>query len=38
MEGRGTSGTISVIDIGRGVVVRTIPAGDDPDGIVFLPG
>ena len=29
--------TISVIDIGRGVVVRTIPAGDDPDGIVFLP-
>jgi len=30
--------TISVIDIRRGVVVRTIPAGDDPDGIVFLPG
>jgi YVTN family beta-propeller protein len=29
--------TISVIDIRRGVVVRTIPAGDDPDGIVFLP-
>lgn len=29
--------TISVIDISRGVVVRTIPAGDDPDGIVFLP-
>jgi YVTN family beta-propeller protein len=30
--------TISVIDIRRGVVVRTMPAGDDPDGIVFLPG
>ena len=30
--------TISIIDIRRGVVVRTIPAGDDPDGIVFLPG
>ncbi len=30
-------GTISVIDISRGVVSRTIPAGDDPDGIVFLP-
>jgi YVTN family beta-propeller protein len=30
--------TISVIDIRRGIVVRTIPAGDDPDGIVFLPG
>ena len=29
--------TISVIDIRRGVVVRTMPAGDDPDGIVFLP-
>lgn len=29
--------TISVIDIRRGIVVRTIPAGDDPDGIVFLP-
>lgn len=29
--------TISVIDISRGVVVRTIPAGDDPDGIVFVP-
>jgi YVTN family beta-propeller protein len=29
--------TISVIDITRGVVVRTIPAGDEPDGIVFLP-
>jgi YVTN family beta-propeller protein len=29
--------TVSVIDIRRGVVVRTIPAGDDPDGIVFLP-
>lgn len=29
--------TISVIDIARGVVVRTIPAGDEPDGIVFLP-
>ncbi len=29
--------TISVIDIRRGVVVRTFPAGDDPDGIVFLP-
>jgi YVTN family beta-propeller protein len=30
--------TISAIDIRRGIVVRTIPAGDDPDGIVFLPG
>ncbi|MDP2321302.1 MAG: cytochrome D1 domain-containing protein [Acidobacteriota bacterium] len=30
--------TISVIDIRRGIVVGTIPAGDDPDGIVFLPG
>jgi YVTN family beta-propeller protein len=30
--------TISVIDIRRGIVVRTIPAGDNPDGIVFLPG
>jgi YVTN family beta-propeller protein len=30
--------TISVIDISRGIVVRTIPASDDPDGIVFLPG
>jgi YVTN family beta-propeller protein len=30
--------TISVIDIKRGIVVRTTPAGDDPDGIVFLPG
>ena len=30
--------TISIIDIRRGVVVRTIPAGDDPDGIVFIPG
>lgn len=29
--------TISVIDITRGVVARTIPAGDEPDGIVFLP-
>ena len=29
--------TISVVDIARGVVIRTIPAGDDPDGIVFLP-
>ena len=29
--------TISVIDIRRGIVVRTIPAGDDPDGIVFVP-
>jgi len=29
--------TISVIDLRRGIVVRTIPAGDDPDGIVFLP-
>jgi YVTN family beta-propeller protein len=28
--------TLSVIDIKRGVVVRTITAGDDPDGIVFL--
>ena len=30
--------TISVIDIRRGIVVRTIPAEDDPDGVVFLPG
>ena len=30
--------TISVIDIRRGTVVPTIPAGDDPVGIVFLPG
>jgi len=30
--------TISVIDIRRGIVVRTTPAGDDPDGIVFFPG
>ncbi|HEY5567474.1 MAG TPA: cytochrome D1 domain-containing protein [Gammaproteobacteria bacterium] len=29
--------TISVIDITRGIVVRTIPAGDEPDGIAFLP-
>jgi YVTN family beta-propeller protein len=29
--------TISVIDIQRGAVVLTIPAGDDPDGIAFLP-
>ena len=29
--------TISVIDIGRGKVARTIPAGDEPDGIVFIP-
>jgi YVTN family beta-propeller protein len=29
--------SISVIDISRGVVVHTIPAGDDPDGIVFVP-
>jgi YVTN family beta-propeller protein len=29
--------TISVIDITRGVVARTIPAGHEPDGIVFLP-
>jgi YVTN family beta-propeller protein len=29
--------TISVIDISRGVVRRTIAAGDDPDGIVFVP-
>jgi hypothetical protein len=29
--------TISVIDISRGVVKRTIAAGDDPDGIVFVP-
>lgn len=28
--------TISVIDIRRGTVVRTIPAGDEPDGIVFV--
>ena len=30
-------GTISVIDISRGLVMRTIPAGKDPDGIAFLP-
>jgi YVTN family beta-propeller protein len=29
--------TISVIDIRQSRVVRTIPAGDAPDGIVFLP-
>jgi YVTN family beta-propeller protein len=29
--------TILVIDIRLGVVVRTIPAGDNPDGIVFIP-
>lgn len=29
--------TISVIDITRGAVARTIPAGDEPDGVVFLP-
>ncbi len=29
--------TISVIDISRGAVARTIAAGDDPDGIVFVP-
>jgi len=29
--------TISVIDISRGAVRRTIAAGDDPDGIVFVP-
>ena len=29
--------TISVIDISRGAVARTMPAGDDPDGIVFIP-
>jgi YVTN family beta-propeller protein len=29
--------TISVIDIRRGAVARTIPAGDNPDGIVFIP-
>jgi YVTN family beta-propeller protein len=28
--------TISVIDITRGAVRRTIPAGDEPDGIVFV--
>ena len=28
--------TISVIDISRGAVARTIAAGDDPDGIVFI--
>jgi YVTN family beta-propeller protein len=28
--------TISVIEIGRGAVTRTIPAGDEPDGIVFM--
>lgn len=28
--------TISVIDLRRGTVARTIPAGDDPDGIVFV--
>ena len=29
--------TISVIDISRGAIARTIAAGDDPDGIVFVP-
>lgn len=29
--------TISVVDISRGAVTRTIPAGDEPDGIVFVP-
>jgi len=29
--------TISVIDLQRGTVARTIPAGDEPDGIAFLP-
>jgi len=29
--------TISVIDISRGAVARTITAGDDPDGIIFVP-
>ena len=29
--------TIWVIDITRGAVARTIPAGDEPDGIVFVP-
>lgn len=29
--------TISVIDLRRGGVARTLPAGDDPDGIVFVP-
>ncbi len=29
-------GTISVIDLEQGVVSRTLPAGDVPDGIVFL--
>jgi YVTN family beta-propeller protein len=28
--------TTSVIDLRRGAVARTIPAGDDPDGIVFV--
>jgi YVTN family beta-propeller protein len=28
--------TISVIDLRRATVVRTLPAGDDPDGIVFV--
>lgn len=31
-----TDGTISVIDITRGAVKRTIPTGDEPDGIVFV--
>jgi YVTN family beta-propeller protein len=29
--------SISVIDIARGGVARTIRAGDDPDGILFIP-
>ena len=29
--------TISALDINRGIVIRTLPAGDEPDGIVFLP-
>jgi YVTN family beta-propeller protein len=29
--------SISVIDIRQGTVMRTIPAGTDPDGIVFIP-
>ena len=29
--------TISVIDIGRGEVARTIPAGDEPDGSCLSP-
>jgi YVTN family beta-propeller protein len=29
--------TISALDINRGMVIRTLPAGDEPDGIVFLP-